>query len=131
MAKRKNRRHETTRFPVPNGRPSDPKSPKVTPKPLRFPLREEGGIAKWKCMSLTVVYQRFRERTFALLGGGGERTDTRTRGHADRDLCRAGPAGGGPGNEARGRWAEAKRKVSRSRAANPPLHSNTHPPRVL
>ena len=66
MAKSKNRRHETTRFPVPNGRPSDPKSPKVTPKPLRFPLREEGGIAKWKCMSLTVVYQRFRERTFAL-----------------------------------------------------------------
>ena len=56
MAKSKNRRHETTRFPVPNGRPSDPKSPKVTPKPLRFPLREEGGIAKWKCMSLTVVY---------------------------------------------------------------------------
>ena len=75
MAKSKNRRHETTRFPVPNGRPSDPKSPKVTPKPLRFPLREEGGIAKWKCISLTVVYQRFRERTFALLGGADTRTD--------------------------------------------------------
>ena len=115
MAKRKNRRHETTRFPVLNGRPIDQKSPKVTPKPLRFPLREEGGIAKRKCMSLTVVYQRFRERTFALLGGG-EHAD----GHADRDLCRAGPAGGGPGKEARGRWAEAKRKVSRSREATPP-----------
>jgi len=90
---------------------------KSDPKPLRFPLREEGGIAKSKCMSLTVVFEHFWGRTFALLGGANTRTDRRTDGQ--RSLPgRAGRGRAGEGGT--GRWRRQSKKY--------PVHGRLSPP---